>query len=95
MLFIANWLVIIVFWFFAIRSWRNGQRRLAIACGALWITGRIWLPGSGLNGGLLFIVVAAILCLILLYADLVHRTLPATNKANAEQLLQQQEDSGK
>ena len=77
MLFIANWLVIIVFWYFVYRSWRNGQQKLAIACSALWIVARIWLPGNGLNGGLLFIVVAAVLCLILMYADLMLRATPA------------------
>ncbi len=77
MLFIANWLVIIVFWYFVYRSWRGHQQKLAIACSALWIVARIWLPGNGLNGGLLFIVVAALLCLILMYADLLRRASPA------------------
>lgn len=94
MLFLANWLVIIVFWFFAIRVWRNGQRRLAIASGALWITARIWLPGGGLTGGFLFIVVAAILCLLLIYADLMHRTLPASKEPEAGLLARQRENTG-
>jgi len=92
MLFVAGWLVLAVFWYFIYRTWRDGQHKLAVACIALWIVGRIWLPGTGLNGGLLFTVVAAVLCLILIYADLIRRTLPRRKDITTDQLPDQQDN---
>ncbi|MCG8416006.1 MAG: hypothetical protein MI746_17460, partial [Pseudomonadales bacterium] len=70
MLFVANWLVIIVFWYFIIQLAHRDGLKLPAFFGTLWISGYFLFPQLGLEGGLYFISYAALLTLIVIYIDM-------------------------
>ena len=80
MLFIAHWLVIIVFWFFIIRLLRLDGAVLPSCFAVLWIAGYFLFPLLGIEGGLYFISYGALLTLFLIYVDLTRKHLGWRNK---------------
>lgn len=70
MLFIANWLVIIVFWYFIIQLAHRDGLKLPAFFGTLWISGYFLFPQIGLEGGLYFISYASLLTLVIIYIDM-------------------------
>lgn len=75
MLFIAHWLVIIVFWFYVVQLMRKDGLKIPLLVAAFWIAGYFVLPGIGLEGGLYFISYGAILSVLLLLIDLVREKM--------------------
>ncbi len=87
MLFVANWLVLFVFLYFSVQVWRQGKKKLTTACAILWLAGRLGFPQLGINGSLIFIPYASVICLILIYTNMINKHLPGHAQVTAEQLL--------
>ena len=81
MLFVAHWLVIIVFWFFIYRLVKLDGIKLPATFAIFWTAGYFLFPLLGLEGGLYFISYGSILALILIYIDLTRAKLGLRNKA--------------
>ena len=67
MLFAANWIIPIVFWFYVIRLLRNGRRKLPAVFAAIWLLGYFGFPLIGIEGGLYFISFEALLVVVLIF----------------------------
>ena len=80
MLFLAHWLVIIVLGFYVIQLARKDGPTLPACIAALWLLGYFAFPRLGLEGGLYFITYGAVLCLILIYVDLIREKMGNRNK---------------
>lgn len=87
MLFIANWLVLFVFLYFSVKVWRQGKKKLTMVCAILWLAGRLGFPELGINGSLIFIPYASIICLVLIYTNMINKHLPNHSTVTVEQLL--------
>ncbi len=77
MLLVANWLVIIVFWYFIIQLAHRDGLKVPAFFGMLWISGYFLFPQLGLEGGLYFISYAALLTLIVIYIDMTRERMGA------------------
>ena len=83
MLFVANWIVPIVFWFYVIRLVRFGGRTLPALFAFIWLLGYFGFPQIGIEGGLYFISFEALLAVVLIFIDLYrHQMGKQTPKQN-------------
>lgn len=70
MLFLADWLTLLVFWLFVLRLFRSGGTKTAAAFVILWFSGYFGFPLLGIEGALYFLSYKALLCLALQFMDL-------------------------
>jgi len=83
MLFAANWIVPLVFWFYVIRLLLNSGRKLPAVFAVIWLLGYFGFPFIGIEGGLYFISFEALLAVVLIFIDLYrHQMGKQTPKQN-------------
>jgi hypothetical protein len=70
MLWIGSWIVLIGFWFYALRIALLDSRPLSLSFITLWVIARFGFPLLGIEGPIYFISFAAALTATLIFIDL-------------------------
>jgi len=70
MLWLGSWIVLIGFWFYALRLAVRDSRWLSLGFIALWLAAKFGFVQLGIEGPIYFISFAALLTVIMIFIDL-------------------------
>ena len=79
MLWLGSWIVLIGFWFYAVRIALLDSRSLSLGFITLWIIARFGFPQLGIEGPIYFISFAAMLTAIMIFIDLYRSNMGSRN----------------
>ncbi len=75
MLFISDWLTLVLFWLLIARLYRSVKARTVLVFVSLWFGGYFATSLLGIEGPIYFISYKALLCIDLLFIDLYLRKM--------------------
>ncbi len=81
MLWLGSWIVLISFWFYALRLAAQDSPWLSLGFITLWVVAKFGFPQLGIEGPIYFISFAAILTAIMVFIDLYRSNMGLRNSS--------------